>query len=73
MMVLLLRQMGFCSIVAAQSLSRLFFALLGYFSSFSKKPPSESQEELPMDRHHVMVTNVITASLAKSVQIDELG
>src|SRR5438105_14660655 len=45
MIVLLLRPMGFCSIVAAQSLSRLFFALLGYFSSFSKKPPSERPTE----------------------------
>src|SRR5712692_10155355 len=41
MIVLLLRQMGFCSIVAAQSLSRLFSPRLGYFSSFSKKPTSE--------------------------------
>ena len=31
----------FCSIVAAQSLSRLLSPLLGYFSSFSKKPSSE--------------------------------
>jgi hypothetical protein len=37
MIVLLLRQMGFCSIVAAQSLSRLFLPNLGYFFSFSKK------------------------------------
>src|SRR5512135_95716 len=41
MMVLLLRQLGFCSIVAAQSLSRLLSPRFGYFSSFSKKPSSE--------------------------------
>src|SRR5260370_22415442 len=43
MIVLLRRQMDFCSIVAAQSLSRLFWPVLGYCSSFSKKPPSERQ------------------------------
>src|SRR5260221_4902751 len=43
MIVLLLRQMGFCSIVAAQSLSRLFSPVLGYFSSFFKKPTSERE------------------------------
>src|SRR5438132_76527 len=36
MIVLLLRQMGFGSIVAAQSLSRLFLPILGYFFSFPK-------------------------------------
>src|SRR5947209_6967556 len=41
MIVLLLRQMRFGSIVAAQSLSRLFMPILGYFFSFSKKPTSE--------------------------------
>ena len=39
--MLLLRQMGFGSIVAAQSLSRLFIPILGYFFSFSQKPTSE--------------------------------
>ena len=34
--------MAFCSIVAAQLLSRLFLPVLGYFSSLPKKPPSES-------------------------------
>jgi hypothetical protein len=33
--------MAFSSIIAARSLSRLFLPVLGYFSSFSKKPPSE--------------------------------
>jgi propanol-preferring alcohol dehydrogenase len=45
MIVLLLRQMGFFSIVSAQSLSRLFLSHLGYFSSFSKKPTSERPGE----------------------------
>ena len=47
--MLLLRQMGFGSIVAAQSLSRLFMPILGYFFSFSKKPTSERSTPAPTD------------------------
>src|SRR6266700_3807441 len=39
--------MAFSSIIAARSLSRLFLPVLGYFSSFSKKPPSERMKGLP--------------------------
>ena len=46
-MVLLTTTVGFASIVAAQSLSRLFLPLLGYFSSFSKKPTSERLPGFP--------------------------
>ena len=51
-------------------LNRVFLDLAPWYGGKKTMP---LQEELPMDRHHVMVTNVITASLAKSVQIDELG
>src|SRR5260370_2506624 len=55
MIVLRVRQMGFCSIVAAQSLSRLFWPNLGYFSSFPKKPPSERPNPWgPLPLHTMM-------------------
>src|SRR5258708_2824765 len=45
MVVLLLRQLKYCSTVSVQSLSRLFSPCLGYLSSFfSKKPTSERRE-----------------------------
>ena len=57
MIVLLRRQMGFCSIVAAQSLSHLVFLLLGYFSSFPKKPTSERKQYPEAERIYIALDN----------------
>src|SRR6266568_8947181 len=65
--------MAFSSIIAARSLSRLFLPVLGYFSSFSKKPPSERRITMGragMNRSRLIIQGAAeTHSLSQKVLV----